>query len=60
MDYYSEIEYEEFTEEELEQKRMENEVHDIYEYINTVSTDSVFPLFDKLTFDDLYDFITQY
>jgi hypothetical protein len=59
---YFDLEYEEdeeYTKEELEIKQLELETQDIYDYIKTVSTDTVFPLFDKLTYDDLYDFLVD-
>jgi hypothetical protein len=59
---YFDLEYEddeEYTKEELEIKQLELETQDIYDYIKTVSTDTVFPLFDKLTYDDLYSFLVD-
>ena len=50
---------EELTLEEIIQKEKINIIEDIYEYIQDCKDSGVFPIFDKLTFEELYEFITK-
>ena len=45
--------------EELDEKELliEDEVHSIYDFIDEVRHDIVFPFLDRLTFDSLLDFL---
>lgn len=50
---------EELTTEELIQKERLKVVEELYEYIQDVKDTGIFPIFDKLTFEDLYEMLTR-
>jgi hypothetical protein len=45
------------SEEEIAKERIK-EIENIYEYILDVKDSGIFPIFDNLTFEDLYEFLT--
>jgi hypothetical protein len=45
------------AEEEIAKERIK-EIENIYEYILDVKDSGIFPIFDNLTFEDLYEFLT--
>lgn len=49
---------EELTPEEIIQKEKIKAVEELYEYIQDVKDTGVFPIFDKLLFEDLYEMVT--
>jgi hypothetical protein len=45
------------SEEEIAKERIK-EIENIYEYILDVKDSGIFPIFDNLTFEELYEFLT--
>jgi hypothetical protein len=56
-DWYSDEE--ELTTEELIAKEQLKEVEELYEYIQECKDTGVFSIFDKLTFEELFEFLTK-